>query len=184
MPATLDSIVTTVLGPDGDPIALTALQMLARAVLIYLFGLAILRAAGHRVLGRYAAIDILTGIVLGSVLSRAVNGTAPFGLTLLASAGIVAAHWALTAAACRWPGLSALVKGRPALLIRDGRLVPGTLPRHHLGAHDLEEALRLSGHASSPDGVAEAWLERNGRISVVGSERRSPPLREDPAPGA
>src|SRR5262245_21008372 len=51
--------------------------MAARAVVVYASGLAMLRFGGPRILGRYAAADILTGVVLGSELSRPVNVSAP-----------------------------------------------------------------------------------------------------------
>ena len=67
----------------------------------------------------------------------------------------------------RWPALGPLLKGRPAQLIRDGQVDQRALRRHGVGAGDLEEAIRSAGKRSL-DEIEEAWIERNGHISVLG----------------
>jgi len=52
---------------------------------IFAFGLALVRLAGRRVFVRWAALDIVVAVVVGSNLSRALTGTAPLGGTLAAS---------------------------------------------------------------------------------------------------
>jgi uncharacterized membrane protein YcaP (DUF421 family) len=163
----VNGLLRDLFGPDGEPTRITALQMVARAAAVYLWGLAILRLAGPRLLGRFSALDVVVGIVLGSVLSRAVNGTAPLLPTLLASAALLVLHWALAALACRFPPVSRATKGRPVPLILEGRVLEENLRRHSIGRHDLEEALRIAGHRPGAPGVEEAHLERNGRVSVV-----------------
>src|SRR5262249_50802128 len=98
----------------------------------------------------------------GHVVARAV-GAYLVGWALLRAGG----HRALAAAACRWHGFSRVLKGEPRPLVRDGAAVPGALRAQALGRHDLEEAYRLAGHAPADGDVREAWLERNGLISVV-----------------
>ena len=63
--------------------------------------------------------------------------------------------------------LGALLKGEPDVVIRDGQIVGPCLQHHFLSRRDLEQALRLSGHVDSPDGIREARVERNGEISVI-----------------
>src|SRR5207247_1635409 len=103
----------TLFGEDGHPTALTVAQMAARAAVVYASGLVMLRLRGPRILGRYAAIDILTGIVVGSVLSPAVYGAAPLGPTLVAAAVIVVLHRLAAVLACRSDAFSRVIKGRP-----------------------------------------------------------------------
>lgn len=161
------------LGPDGVPNSLSALQMALRAVVVYGTGLLLLRLGGARILGRYSAIDIVLAILIGSVLSRAVNGTAPLVPTVAASAVFVGLHRAFAALACHSKVVSRLLKGRPSVLVRDGALLPKALLPRSLEEQDLDEAIRLAGHRPGCGEISEAWLERNGDISVVATTPNS-----------
>lgn len=140
-----------------------------RTVIVFAFGVLIVRLSNRRLLGRNAAFDVLLSVLLGSVLSRAINGTAPFGPTLVGSALLIALHHLLASAATRWHGLSRLLKGAPQVLIRHGSVDREALARCDLSNEDLEEELRLNAHTPHPGEIAEARLERTGKISVVPS---------------
>ena len=70
-------------------------QECVRAIAIFAYGLILVRLAGRRIFGRWAALDIVVAIIIGSNLSRALTGNAPFGGTLAACALLVALHWVL-----------------------------------------------------------------------------------------
>ena len=152
------------IGSDGADLAWW--QMTARAALIFLFGIVLVRVAGKRVFGKWGALDIVLSVVIGSNLSRALTGTAPFVETLITTTALVAMHAALAATAVRVPALGPLMKGRAACLTRDGAFDEKALRRHGIGKHDLEEALREAG-LTRRDQAAEAWIERNGDISII-----------------
>ena len=155
--------------------ALGFVPMSLRAILIYLVGWAILRFGGNRFLGRQTAFDIVLGFILGSTLSRAINGTAPVFVTVAASALLVAVHQGLAWLTWRSHRVGALLKGSPDPLIEDGKLVGESLRRHLITAGDLAEAFRLNGHVADPDQVQEARIERNGDISIVQKRWRPEP---------
>src|SRR5918911_703391 len=94
-------------------------QECARAVVIFAYGLALVRLAGRRVFGKWAALDIIVSIVVGSNLSRALTGSAALWETLAATTLLMALHWALSHAAARSPRLSHLLEGRSIHLGRD-----------------------------------------------------------------
>ena len=152
------------IGQDGGDI--TWWQMSIRAGLVFVFGLVLVRAAGKRVFGKWTAIDIVLSIVIGSNLSRTLTGAAPFVETLIATCVLVGLHSLLIAAGVRWPALGHLLKGRGVRLISDGEVDHRALRRHGIGEHDLEEALREAG-TDDVSAVREAYLERNGDISVL-----------------
>src|SRR6266508_2874605 len=74
---------------------LTIPQIALRAILVFLVWLAIVRMADRRLLGKYSAFDVVLAVMLGSVLSRAINGSAPLWGTLAAATVLVAMHWIL-----------------------------------------------------------------------------------------
>jgi len=142
-------------------------QMGARCLVVFIFGVILVRLADRRFLGRNANFDVLLAIALGSVLSRAINGQAPFFKTLAASALLVLLHRVLGAVTCRWPAFSRLVKGDAVVLVRQGTADRRAMRAFDISDDDLEENLRLNGNVSRLAEVEEARLERNGQIAVV-----------------
>src|SRR5436309_1023553 len=72
----IGSAVTLVLGLDRGAHDLATGQVCARAIVVFLAGLAIMRVGNRRFLGKATPFDVMLGFVLGSVLSRAISGTA------------------------------------------------------------------------------------------------------------
>lgn len=161
-------------GIGEDPRTLDLVQLCLRAIAVYLAGWLILRVGGNRFMGRETAFDIVLAFVLGSTLSRAINGSGPLLWTIVASAVLVALHHLLAWATFRSHRLGLLLKGKPQPIIRDGRVLPDSLRKHHLSEGDLEEALRL--HASVKDlgQIEEARYERNGDISFIKKKDGAP----------
>jgi uncharacterized membrane protein YcaP (DUF421 family) len=137
-----------------------------RAVLVFCFGLALVRIAGRRAFAKWSALDIVVSIVVGSNLSRALTGNSALWPTLLATALLMALHLAFAWAAARARWLSWLVEGRAVTLGRQGRVEPGTLVRHAVSQADLDEALRSAG-LESAEGARLVLLEPSGKISVL-----------------
>lgn len=158
--------VQQILGVGVELEGVNSLQMAARTLVVYVFTLAIVRLGSRRFMGKGSAFDIIVGIMLGSVMSRAINGTAPFIPTLFAGVMLVALHWLLGYAALHTTWLGPLIKGHPILLIRDGTVLQDGLERANLTALDLTEALRLNGQVD-PRMVRVAYLERDGSVSVI-----------------
>lgn len=146
---------------------LTFLHMAARACVVFFFGVILARVGDRRFLGRNAGFDAMLVIILGSVLSRGVNGQAAFLPTLGASAVLVLLHHLLATATFRSHWLSWLAKGRSRVLVRNGEVDQSALRGSKITSEDLGENLRMNGNILSPADVKEARLERNGQVSVV-----------------
>jgi uncharacterized membrane protein YcaP (DUF421 family) len=163
------------LGLDRQGSDLTAWNVSLRAIVVFLAGLAIMRTSNRRFLGKATAFDVLLGFLLGSVLSRAINGTAKFLPTLAGSAMIVLLHRALAALVYYAPGIGRLVKGQPIVLIDNGVVDRKTAAHKRLTEGDLEEAIRVHG-LSDLNEVKRATLELNGTISVIPRVIRVEPI--------
>lgn len=152
------------IGPDnGDA---SALQLSVRAVLLFVFGVVCIRIAGRRTFSHATALDIIVAIVVGSNISRAMTGKAPFLAALAATLVLVLLHRALAMATVRWNPLAQWLKGRPVVLVRDGVIDEPGMRRHALSRDDLLEGLRLE-QVDSPEKAKLVMLENGGRISVV-----------------
>ena len=148
----------------------TWLQECARAVIVFLYGLALVRIAGRRAFGKWAALDIVVSIVVGSNLSRALTGGADLWGTLAATALLMALHGVFARLAARSPRLSKLFEGRPIGLGDDGRVSARLLAEHAVSEADLGEALRAAGLEDAA-AARRIVLEPSGRIAVL---RRGP----------
>jgi uncharacterized membrane protein YcaP (DUF421 family) len=146
---------------------LNALQMVLRTVLVYAFTLAIVRLGSKRFLSHATAFDTVVGIMLGSIMSRAIDGSSPFFRTLLAGAALVGMHWLIAALSLHFDWLGTLVKGHSILLIKDGKLQTKGLRAARLSEHDLKQALRMQNNHTDPANIKSAHLERSGSISVI-----------------
>jgi uncharacterized membrane protein YcaP (DUF421 family) len=160
-------LLTECFGGDAPQQPLALGQVAARAAVVYLLGLLLVRVGKSRFHGRASAIDIVLGFVLGSLLSRGITGSASISGTFVASAALTALHWAATAAACRSHGFGNLVKGHAKLVVDNGRLVPSAMRSSHISEHDIREAMRLAANIDDLGQVKAAYKERSGLISIV-----------------
>lgn len=160
-------------GLFGHTGAVTWAQECARAVVVFLFGLAAVRLAGRRIFARWSAPDIVVSIIAGSSLSRALTGNAPLWATLAATALLIALHWLTAQGAARSALVSRIVEGRSIELGRGGSTDEGLLRHHSLSETDLQEALRQAG-VETPAKTRLVVLEPSGKISILKSQPTSP----------
>jgi uncharacterized membrane protein YcaP (DUF421 family) len=145
---------------------LNAAQVCARAALVYLVLIGYVRFGKKRFLGEATAFDAVLVIIIGSIASRAVSGTAPLFSSLAGTFVLILIHWILSYFTESTPALSRLIKGNDTVLIKDGRIDHVALKDAHMSMDDLEEDLRQQG-VEDPKEVKRAHLERNGRVSVI-----------------
>ncbi|MGD9507492.1 MAG: DUF421 domain-containing protein [Geminicoccaceae bacterium] len=156
------------LGAEAKDLGLA--QMALRAAVVYVATLLIVRLGKKRFMGRSTAFDVILGVMLGATVSRAITGDAPFFPALAAGGALVVMHWVFSAAALRWHGFGVAVKGRSQVLVRDGEPDRAAMQASHVSERDLAEDLRSKG-MSRLEQVAEARLERSGKLSIVPAEQ-------------
>jgi uncharacterized membrane protein YcaP (DUF421 family) len=141
-------------------------HMAARACLMYILLIWLVRSAKKRFIGEATAFDMILVITVGSIAAHGLTGGAPYFPCVLAMAVLVAMHWLFSYIAQHSAWFSGLIKGHSTLLIADGRIQHGPLRAAHMSRDDLDEDLRQQGVADPAD-VREARLERSGRLSVI-----------------
>jgi uncharacterized membrane protein YcaP (DUF421 family) len=163
----LQNFFLLLLGPDGRATDLTLLHISIRAVFVFIVGLALVRIGDRRSLSEKTAFDAIFIVLIGSVLSRAINGTAPFFTTVAASAVLMVVHRVCAFGACKSHAFGKLIKGRPVTLVWDGEIDRAQMRRALVSEHDLEEDLRLDAKAEDISTIQFARLERSGDISFI-----------------
>lgn len=160
--------IRTALGLGIEPKMLTFLQIALRAIIVFIAALIIVRLAGDRRFGgRYSDFDIILSITFGSMLSRAINGSAPFWVTIGAGFVVVGMNRLFALVTARSRRLSQIISGNPLILIQDGKIQPDNMKRAHISQAELIASLRSNAHLSDPQAVKVARLERSGKISII-----------------
>lgn len=149
--------------------------VLAYAALIFW-----LRLCGKRTLSKWNAFDFVVTIALGSILATVllskdvllVEGIAAFAL-------LVALQFAITWLSVRVDFVKRIIKARPTLLLRDGRMLSDALKAQRVTESEVLAAVRSSGFAALEE-VGAVVLETDGTFSVVhrSSENQETALRD------
>jgi uncharacterized membrane protein YcaP (DUF421 family) len=166
----LTLIENTWLRLAGDDMAghcLLWYQMGFRAFLVSFIALVLVRLTGMRVFGEKSAFDVVVGIMLGAVLSRAIYGGTPFWPTLFAAFVVVLFHRLLSYLSFHHHKIGILIKGNKHHLVKNGELDWANMRRCQITEHDIMEGLREKTHLDDLSKVSEAFFERNGQISFV-----------------
>lgn len=153
------------IGPDSN--AINWWQMCIRGLLIFILTLILVRLGDRRIFSKNAAFDIVLGIILGSLLSRAITGNAPFVPTTITCVMLVVLHWLFALFAQKFHPFGLLIKGEKILLVKDGQIQEENMKKQSFTIHDLNEVLRLNGKLTKVEEVQEAYLERSGSVSVI-----------------
>src|SRR6188474_995265 len=101
--------IQNLLGLGLEAKELTFWQVSLRATIVFVASMIIFRLADKRFLSRITAFDAILGFILGSMIARAINGSAPFFPTLGGGLVLVLLHRAVAWLAFHWPAFADLV---------------------------------------------------------------------------
>ncbi len=166
----LQNFFLVLFGPDGKPTDLTVLNVSTRSFVIFVVGLALVRIGDRRSLSEKTAFDAIFIVLLGSVLSRAINGSGPFFITIAGAIALMATHRIFAFGACKSHLFGKLIKGEPRTLARDGEIDWNEMKSCLVSKHDFEEDLRIHAKTEDLGKIKIARLERSGDISFIKKE--------------
>jgi uncharacterized membrane protein YcaP (DUF421 family) len=141
-------------------------EFIARALVVYIFLLVILRVTGKRQVGQLAPFDLVLLLVLSNALQNAMNG-GDNSVTggVISAVTLIGLNWAIGYATFRNKKTARFVEGRPQVIVHNGQVYRDIMEHERLTQDELDAAIRLAGCASIHD-VHFAILENNGQISV------------------
>jgi uncharacterized membrane protein YcaP (DUF421 family) len=153
-------------------------EVAARAALLYLAALIAVRVAKKRLLGKATPFDMILAVMIGSLFSRAINGSAPIGPSLVAGVTLIFMHRLFSYGSFHWRWLERLIKGKHMPLVVQGRINQENLRKAEVTESDLHEELRVRGKLDDVRQVALSCLERYGKISVLPQPPNQPRVLE------
>ncbi|HSS60733.1 MAG TPA: YetF domain-containing protein [Candidatus Limnocylindrales bacterium] len=140
--------------------------MAARAIVVYVALLVVLRIFGKREVGQFTIYDLVFVLLVANALQPAMTGpdtSLTGGLVLIVA--LVAAN-AIVGRLDQVPQIHRLFTPPPAIIIKDGKYLPDVLEREGLTQDDSDMAIREHGLSGAKE-VKLAALEADGTISVV-----------------
>ena len=155
------------LGLGVEPKYLTFCQISLRGIIVFLATLVMVRLGHKRPLAQKTPFDAILLVILASVLSRAINGSAAFFATIGGGVVLVVLHRFFAFLAFYSHGFGILVKGEPDVIAVDGQLDRAMMRHNHVSMHDLEEDMRLNAHTDDLSNIRVARVERSGDISFI-----------------
>jgi uncharacterized membrane protein YcaP (DUF421 family) len=161
------SSLETFLGLSVEPKDLTFVQISLRGIIVFLATLVMVRLGHKRPLAQKTPFDAILLVILASVLSRAINGSAAFFATIGGGVVLVLLHRLFARLAYSSHGFGILVKGTPDTIVRDGECDFEMMRRNHVSMHDLEEDMHLHAHTDDLSKIRCARVERSGDISFI-----------------
>lgn len=151
----------------GSGEQLTPLQMGVRAFIMFFITLGLIRIGGMRIFGKKTAFDNILVIMLGAILARGVVGASPFLSTVVAGGVMVLIHKILALLALKYVWVGKIVKGIHRSLFKNGEMNTRNMRIAAISKDDLMEGVRLQINSNSLEDVEEAYIEKNGQVSIV-----------------
>ena len=143
------------------------MDIVLRAVIIYLLVFAFTRALGRRELATLQPFDLVLLVVIGDLIQSGVtqNDLSVTGVLIVVSTiGIL--QVGISYLGFRVRRLRPLLAGEPIVLVEKGKIIERNMRRERLTLDDLAEKARIS-EIESLDEVKWAVLETNGDISFI-----------------
>lgn len=161
----------TIFGIGADELSI--LQIMSRCIVIYIFGIILIRIGDKRFIGKLTGFDIIIAVVIGSLLSRGITEPDRLLTAMAACLLLILIHRLFSFIAFHSDRFGDLIKGQDRVVIRDGEIQWDAVRKSHLSRQDLLQSLRLNAHTGDVSKIKIARLERNGDISVIFKEEES-----------
>lgn len=141
-------------------------ELVARALIVYLFVLAMVRFSGKRTIGQFTPFDLLMVVLVSEGASNALSGgdESLFGGMIIVSA-LFAANALTNRLSLRSTRFRKLVEGEAVIVGRDGRILQDRLLAQHVSEGDLFQALREAD--CDLEDMRFALLESDGKFSIL-----------------
>jgi len=155
--------VNPVIFPGGAVL----LQIALRTLTVYGVVLVGVRLSGKREVGQMTPFDLTLLLLLSNAVQNAMTGpdTSVIG-GATAAITLLLVNYAVAEIAGRNRKVRKLLKGDPAVLVHNGKVLEAVMSREHVSMDDVQQGLREHGIASVKE-VALAVLEVDGNISFL-----------------
>jgi uncharacterized membrane protein YcaP (DUF421 family) len=159
------------------------MEIVVRAAVLFAFLWVVTRVVGRSTLGELSTFELLLYVTMGDLVQQGITQQ-DYSVTgaVLAVSVFALITVALSYLSWRFPRLRPIIRGRPVVIVRDGKPQTDQMGRHRLPFDDLVEAAREQGIRRLSQ-IEVAVLETNGRISFFSHDGDDPGASEPPPAG-
>lgn len=150
------------------------IEVIVRGTVLFLVLFLLLRFLPRRQIGSLGVSDLLVIVLIADAAQNGLSGeykSITEGIVLVAT--ILFWNWAIDTLDYRFPALH-LNASVPRLLVREGRMMRRNMEKEELSEDELMSHLRQQG-IDDVRSIKKAYVEGDGRISVIKAPRRSRP---------
>jgi uncharacterized membrane protein YcaP (DUF421 family) len=153
-----------------------------RALVAYVFLLAILRLSGKRTIALGTPFDFVLALVIGDLVDDLLWAEVPLSQFVVAVVTLAGAHLIAVLSCHASPTAARLLEGSATLIVKDGLLVEAGMRRERTPEREVAEMLRHKG-IDRPEWmqVAAARVETSGIVSALRQAWARPARRADRA---
>ena len=149
------------------------MEIVIRAVVMFGFLWAVTRAVGRSTLGELSTFELIMYVTMGDLIQQSVtqqdysvtSGVLAISVFALLTVVLSWLQW-------RFPRTRSIIRGKPLVVVRDGRLLSVPARQQRFTESDLLATARQQGIRDLAD-VELAILEADGKVSFFTTSRQS-----------
>lgn len=141
-------------------------ELLVRGTALYLGLLILIRVMPRRTGGELAPMDLIFILLVAEAAAHALGDYSSIGDGAVMIVTLMGWDWLINKLSYHVPAIERLVSAPAIEVVRNGELLRRNMRREYLTEDELMSHLRKEGLDRLAD-VKSAWIESNGRISVV-----------------
>jgi uncharacterized membrane protein YcaP (DUF421 family) len=147
------------------------MEIVVRALVVYVFLWVLLRVMGKRELAEMTAFELVLLVVIGDLVQQGVTeadqsltgialATAPMALLIMGSSWV----------SSRWPRATQFLEGTPVVVVRNGVPIADVLHHEHVPLDEVLQAARKEGISDLAE-IEWCVLEPDGHFSFLVKRR-------------
>lgn len=147
------------------------MEMVFRALAIYLILLVVFKVAGRRALLQMTSFDLILLLIISEATQQALLGN-DFSVTgaMLTIVTLVVIDMLFGLMKKYFSGAETVLDGSPVILLENGMPLPDKLKKVEVSCDDILVAARQTQGIEEFSKIKYAILERNGHISIIPKE--------------
>jgi uncharacterized membrane protein YcaP (DUF421 family) len=159
---------------------MSPLAIALRALVGYVFLLALLRASGKRLVAEATGMQFVLAIIVGDLVDDAMFATIPFGQLIVAAGTLTVLQLMIAGIAMLDLRVWRLVEGDPPVVLENGIPRRGAMLRERINRKEIAALLRLAGvSAARWAEIKRARVEEEGILAVAFHDWAKPVQRND-----
>jgi uncharacterized membrane protein YcaP (DUF421 family) len=157
---------------------LTLVSILVRVTVMYVIALVLMRLLGKPSIGDLSSMDFVVTTILGDAFDTIIFGEKPILTGMVYFVTIALLHMLVSYLASRSDPVFRLINSPARLMIQNGMPQGDGMQMERMRPEDIAWNLRECGEDQLSN-VKAAWLENNGKLSVVRTPASKPVQKQD-----